>query len=120
MSTSEWATSDVVERVERDGSETTVTLSGELDVSTIALVSAVLEDECVREPSRIVLDLTAVDFVDSSALHAFVVANKRLEGHGGSLRVTGVSDVIRRTFEIVQLDQLFFSPGNGKSSPHNP
>jgi anti-anti-sigma factor len=119
MSASEWATSDVIERVERNGSETTVTLCGELDVSTIAMVSAVLEDECVRKPSRIVLDLTAVDFVDSSALHAFVVANKQIEGHGGSLHITGVSDVIRRTFEIVQLDQLFFSPSNGKSSRHH-
>jgi anti-anti-sigma factor len=119
MSASEWATSDVIERVERNGSETTVTLCGELDVSTIAMVSAVLEDECVRKPSRIVLDLTAVDFVDSSALHAFVVANKQIEGHGGSLHITGVSDVIRRTFEIVQLDQLFFSSSNGKSSRHH-
>ena len=118
MSASEWATSDVIERVERNGSETTVTLSGELDVSTIAMVSAVLEDECVRKPSRIVLDLTAVDFVDSSALHAFVVANQRLAEHGGSLRITGVSDVIRRTFEIVRLDELFFAPGNGR--PHSP
>jgi anti-sigma B factor antagonist len=120
MSAVDWATSNVIESVERTESETRVTLSGELDVSTIATVTDVLEQECGRQPSRIVIDLTQVDFVDSSALHAFVVANKRLEEHGGSLRITGVSDVIRRTFEIVGLDELFFAPGNGNGRPHRP
>ena len=120
MSTAEWASSDVIESVERSESETTLTLCGELDVSTIATVTDVLEQECGRQPSRIVIDLAHVDFVDSSALHAFVVANQRLEEHGGSLRITGVSDVIRRTFEIVRLDELFFAPGNGNGRPHSP
>ena len=119
MSTAEWASSDVIESVERSETETTLALCGELDVSTIPTVTDALDQECARQPSRIVVDLAHVDFVDSSALHAFVVANKQIEGHGGSLHITGVSDVIRRTFEIVQLDQLFFSSSNGKSSRHH-
>jgi anti-sigma B factor antagonist len=115
-----WATSDVIENVVRADSETTVALCGELDVSTIATVRDVLEQECARRPSRIVVDLAHVEFVDSSALHAFVVANKRLEENGGSLRITGVSDVVRRTFEIVGLDEVFFSAGNGNGRPHGP
>jgi anti-sigma B factor antagonist len=120
MGAAEWATSDVIESVERSVSETTLTLCGELDVSTMATVRDVLEQECGRQPSRLVIDLAHVDFVDSSALHAFVVANQRLAEHGGSLRITGVSDVIRRTFEIVRLDELFFAPGNGNGRPHSP
>ena len=113
MSTAEWASSEVIESVERSETETTLALCGELDVSTMATVRDVLEQECGREPSRIVIDLAHVDFVDSSALHAFVVANQRLAEHGGSLRITGVSDVIRRTFEITQLDRLFLPHANG-------
>ena len=120
MSAAEWATSDVIESVERSESETTVRLCGELDLSTIPTVTDVLEQECGRQPSRIVIDLAQVDFVDSSALHAFVVANKRLEESGGSLHITGVSDVVRRTFEIVRLDELLFAPGNGNGRPHSP
>ena len=120
MSAAEWGTSDVIESIERRESETTLTLSGELDVSTITTVSDVLEEECARRPSRILIDLAHVDFVDSSALHAFVVANKRLGVHGGSLRITGVNDAIRRTFEIVRLDELFFPSGNGNGRPHSP
>ena len=120
MSTAEWASSEVIESVERSETETTLVLCGELDVSTIPTVTDALDQECARQPSRIVIDLAHVDFVDSSALHAFVVANQRLEEHGGSLRITGVSDVIRRTFEIVRLDELFFAPGNGNGRPHSP
>ena len=111
--------SDLVQSVERTEKETIVTLSGELDVSTIATVREVLDHECGRKPSRILLDLTAVDFVDSSALHAFVVVNRELEAHGGSLRIAGVSDPIRRTFEITQLDQLFLRPANGNGRHAN-
>ena len=113
MTGSERATLDVVERIDRAGAETTVTLCGELDVLTTALVKDVLEQECARKPSRITVDLAAVEFVDSSALHTFVVANKQLEAHGGVLRIVGVSDSIRRTFEITQLDRLFLPHANG-------
>jgi anti-anti-sigma factor len=120
MSAAEWATSDVIESVERSESETVLTLCGELDVSTIPTVTDVLEQECARQPSRILIDLAHVDFVDSSALHAFVVASKRLDEHDGLLRITGASDVIRRTFEIVRLDELFFVPGNGNGRSLSP
>ncbi len=113
MTASEWAAADLIQSVERVGTETTVTLSGELDVSTIAKVSDLLERECARKPSRILLDLAAVEFVDSSALHAFAGANKQLGAHGGSLRISGVSNAIRRTFEITQLDRLFLPHANG-------
>jgi len=117
---SERATSDVIESIERVGSETTVTLCGELDVSTTAAVGEVLEHECARKPSRITLDLAAVDFVDSSALHTFVVANKQLAAHGGTLRIGGVSDSIRRTFEITQLDRVFLPHVNGNGRTGQP
>jgi len=113
MSASERAKSEVIESIERVGNETTVTLCGELDVLTTAVVGEVLENECGRKPSRITLDLAAVEFVDSSALHAFVVANKQLEAHGGALRIISVTDPIRRTFEITQLDRLFLPHANG-------
>ena len=55
MSASEWAAADLIQSIERVGTETTVTLSGELDVSTIAKVSDLLEHECakaVADPTR--------------------------------------------------------------------
>jgi len=120
MTGSERVTSDVVQSIDRAGAETTVTLCGELDVSTTAAVRDVLEHECARKPCRVTLDLAAVDFVDSSALHMFVVANKRLEAHGGVLRIVGVSDPIRRTFEITQLDRLFLPHVNGNGRTGKP
>jgi anti-sigma B factor antagonist len=121
MSAAERAGPDVVRSVERVGRETTVTLCGELDVSTSPAVRDVLEEECARRPSLLKLDLVDVDFVDSSALHTFVIANKQLEAHDGVLRIVGVSEFIRRTFEITQLDRIFLphanGNGNGRTAP---
>jgi anti-sigma B factor antagonist len=116
MSAAERAAPDVIRSVERVGSETTVTLCGELDVSTSPAVRDVLEEECARRPSVLKLDLVDVDFVDSSALHTFVIANKQLEPHGGVLRIVGVSEFIRRTFEITQLDRIFLPHANGNGN----
>jgi anti-sigma B factor antagonist len=113
MSASQGPTSEVIESIERAEDETTLTLAGELDVSTIGPVRDVLEEECARKPTRLVIDLAAVDFIDSSALHAFVAANRSLGAEGCSLRITGASDVVRRTFEITQLDMVLLAPTNG-------
>ena len=98
---------DVIESVAREGDETTVVVRGELDVSTIGDLRGVLEAECERCPSRLVLDFAKVDFVDSSALHLLVVTNRQLRANGeGSLRIVRTTEPVRRVFDITNLTML--------------
>ncbi|HYC04501.1 MAG TPA: STAS domain-containing protein [Azospirillaceae bacterium] len=55
---------------------------------------------------RIVLDLTAVSFVDSSGLGAIVSALKQL-GSRGDLVLAGLQPPVRKLLQLTRLDRVF-------------
>ncbi len=107
----------IVERIERDDRATTVVLAGELDLSTVPELHRALDAECSSSPSRLVIDIAAVEFIDSAALHLFITMSNRLADGGGSLEIVHVPERLRRVFSITKLDALLFgeSTDNGKA-----
>ncbi|EYD76387.1 Anti-sigma F factor antagonist (spoIIAA-2), Anti-sigma B factor antagonist RsbV [Rubellimicrobium mesophilum DSM 19309] len=69
-----------------------------------------LRDELLRRidagHSRIVLDLSKTDFMDSSGLGALVSAVKRL-GSRGTLAIVGASGAVARLFQLTRMDRVF-------------
>ncbi|MGH1454019.1 MAG: STAS domain-containing protein [Paracoccaceae bacterium] len=57
-------------------------------------------------PIHIVLDLSAVDFIDSSGLGAIVAAMKQLGG-GRKLALAGLSDNVEKVFRLTRMDTVF-------------
>ena len=83
---------------EHDG-ETVVGAAGELDVNTAPELREQLA-RLVNEGARlIVVDLTAVSFVDSTALSVLVSALKRLRQADGDLELASPNPSVRRVFE---------------------
>jgi anti-sigma B factor antagonist len=56
--------------------------------------------------NQIVLDLSRVDFIDSSGLGALVSCLKRL-GPKGSLAVAGATGAVSRLFSLTRMDKVF-------------
>ena len=108
----------IVVRIERDDRVTTVVLAGELDLSTVVELQHALEAECSSSPSRLVIDIAAVEFIDSATLHLFITMSNRLADGGGSLEIVHVPERLRRIFSITKLDALLLaeSTANGKAS----
>ncbi|WP_050931905.1 STAS domain-containing protein [Aestuariivita boseongensis] len=57
-------------------------------------------------PDRVVLDLSKVDFVDSSGLGAIVAAMKQLDG-ACKLDLAGLSDPVAKVFRLTRMDTVF-------------
>ncbi|GJM20933.1 MAG: anti-sigma factor antagonist [Planctomycetota bacterium] len=55
---------------------------------------------------RIVLDLSKVEFVDSSGLGAIVTTQKRL-GRARDLVICGPCETVMRLFKLARLDKIF-------------
>jgi len=56
--------------------------------------------------NQIVLDLSGVEFIDSSGLGALVSCLKRL-GPRGSLAVAGATGAVSRLFTLTRMDRVF-------------
>ena len=85
----------------------TITFSGDLSVQTLAE----LREKLARAESCdvVILDLSAVNYVDSTTLTAFVKLRSRMLGSGrsGTVRIAQPALSVRRILEICHLDKLF-------------
>jgi anti-anti-sigma factor len=70
----------------RHNGDVTLTVSGELDLSTSPGLRASL-DEHRRLGTNVVLDLSSVSYMDSSGLNVLIAAIRRSAATGPSLRV---------------------------------
>jgi len=60
----------------------------------------------VQSATRLVLDLSAVQFVDSSGLGAVLSCLRLLNERGGDLKVCGLSKGVRALFELIRMHKV--------------
>ena len=92
----------------RPGGECTVVeLSGEFDLDT----ADTLRDELIaavhQHGGHLVLDLSAVDFIDSTTLSAFLQTEERTKQAGCTLRLAGLQRGPAKVLRVSGLDQHF-------------
>ena len=92
--------------VEAVGTARVVRLGGELDLYNAAQVRSALDDACVEDPERIVVDLGEVEFIDSTALGVLIETRTRLKNRDGFLLAAPGLET-RRALQISGLDKLF-------------
>lgn len=92
--------------IDRAGETTVVHLQGELDLYNADEVRKALFTCAAEEPPRLVIDLTDVKFMDSTALGVLIEASSKLTA-GKSLVLAGPGLETRRALEISGLDRHF-------------
>jgi anti-sigma B factor antagonist len=80
-----------------------VHLAGELDLYNADIVRAALADAIATRPQRLVVDLTQVEFLDSTALGALIEARSKLGKGGLALACPGAET--RRALQVSGLDR---------------
>jgi anti-anti-sigma factor len=87
------------------GGQVTVSLKGELDLSSVGKVEEELKRVEADGPSLLVLDLSKLTFLDSTGLRAVVTADERARGDGRRLVVVRGPDAVQRVFSITRLEE---------------
>ena len=82
-------------------------LSGRFDSYTAPQVRQWVEEAADREPAQLVLNLSGVHFVDSTALATLVQGMKRCRQLKGDLRLCCLQQPVRMIFELTRLDKAF-------------
>jgi anti-sigma B factor antagonist len=80
-----------------------VDLHGAIDLETAPELSEELEDLASRGAKLVVVDLTDVEFLDSSGLRALVHGARTVEAGGGRLLVEGASGAVERVLELTDV-----------------
>jgi anti-sigma B factor antagonist len=82
-------------------------LEGEIDLHVSPRVAASLSAMIEQKLPRIVVDLSAVSYIDSSGLAVLIEGMQNVEAYGGKFILAGLQDNVRPIFEIARLDQVF-------------
>jgi anti-sigma B factor antagonist len=94
-------------KVERSGDEAIIRLTG----SCTMLVAGQLGDCLLRLASEsvrlIIIDMSGLDFIESTGLGGIVAGYLRLRRCQGELRIVAPSPAIRQLLELTRLTQLF-------------
>ncbi len=83
-----------------------VSLEGELDLSNADALRAEFARIEATSVSRIVLDLSELEFIDSTGLAVILRAHERARNDGYVLRVLRPTGQVARVFELCGLDEV--------------
>lgn len=84
-----------------------VSPKGDVDMSRSPVLRETLREVQGKRPQRVVIDLSAVDYMDSSGLATLVEAMRTAKGHTTKLVLCGLNDKVRAIFEIARLHHFF-------------
>ncbi len=87
-----------------EGGGSLVTAAGELDLATVPDLEDTLER---ADPAgRLVLDLSGLTFLDSSALRLLIATIRRVDEAGGSISLVAPEPGVARVLEIAAIDKM--------------
>jgi anti-sigma B factor antagonist len=92
---------------DKRGDRSVVTLRGEIDVYTAPRLRQALIDLVEGGATQIVVDMSSVDFLDSTGLGVLVGGLKRVKSNDGELRLVVTQDRIMKIFDITGLAKVF-------------
>ncbi|MBY8877333.1 STAS domain-containing protein [Actinacidiphila acidipaludis] len=95
----------------------TVTLTGEVDLDSVAGLHQAMEEAHAPWGTRVVIDLSGVAFMDSAGIHALLTCYELAQDRGGSLSVTGAHGVVERVLHLSGTLTLFRPPPPGGTRP---
>jgi anti-sigma B factor antagonist len=60
----------------------------------------------LEKTSKLVINLTAIDYIDSAGFGAILVCRHWMKDKGGGLKIFGVSETVMKLFKLIRLDKV--------------
>lgn len=98
---------DVVKNIRREDRAVILELTGEIDVRCSKDVRDKLMELLREKPDNFIVNMTDVEFMDSSGLATLVEALQWRRREGGQIKLVGLQKRVRSIFEISRLESIF-------------
>ena len=92
--------------VREEGDAVIASLRGEVDLESSPVAREVLLG-CVARAKKVLVDLSGVEYIDSSGVASLVEAFQRAKKTGVTFALVSVNESARRVLELARLDKVF-------------
>ena len=82
-----------------------IRLVGEADASTLAMSEA-FDAELAKKPRLLVVDLSGLGFIDSSALSVIMRTYRALQRDGGKMALVNPSPTVARVLQLIDIARV--------------
>ena len=93
--------------VQRNNTATTLTVRGSLDINSAPQLAEEIDKIVSGKPGSVLVDLSALDLIDSSGVAALVKLYKGIRSTGGAITISGARDQPLAIFKLLRMDKVF-------------
>lgn len=105
----DFRTAELGDESVEDGAVGVLSLSGDLDAAAVPGLERNLRERVQTGATRLVLDMSRVNFITSAALRVFQATLMTVRGRQGDVRLVGVQPEVRKVFDLLGFTPLFKS-----------
>ena len=98
---------EIIRSVRHQGQSVVLELGGEIDLKCFVELKNKFKEIYCDKPQVIVVNMTQVEFMDSSGLATLVGALKWCKQNNSELKLVGLNQDVRSVFEICRLESIF-------------
>lgn len=80
---------------------------GEIDLYTAPRLQSELMNALGGGPVRLVVDMSGVDFCDSTGINVLLAAHRHARERGGELQLAGPGSATRKVLQVTGLESVF-------------
>jgi anti-anti-sigma factor len=108
---------DFSTEVAQTGNATVIYVRGEIDIATCERLRDAIEPH-LGPGQSVILDLSGVEFIDSSGLHVLEQARGQLTADGGSLILRNPSRAAHRLLSVTKTEDLLEADADAHPDEH--
>ena len=98
---------DVIKTIQHHDQDVVMELAGEIDMKCSAKIKDKFKEIFRQKPRSVIVDMTEVNFMDSSGLAVLVGALKQSRINNSELKLAGLTKDVKGIFEICRLETIF-------------
>jgi anti-sigma B factor antagonist len=93
--------------VNRSNDEMILVVRGSLDINSAPALAEEIDKIVATRPSKVVVDLSMLDLIDSSGVAALVKLYKGVRNASGAMTISGARDQPLAIFKLLRMDKVF-------------
>ena len=104
----EYCCSPVATQVRKSGQVAILSVDGKLSIGAAVDEFRDKWHDAIKEGAQnIIVDLSRVPIIDSSAIGSMIRCHSEISAKGGKLKLVGSHEIVRQAFKMTRLDSVF-------------